>query len=77
MSLARRLAFAVLGITLGASGGGVAGLLGGLAYTEIAHTSGFEGYSGFVVAFWMLGGIVLGMIAGLVVAHRFVKSRSA
>ena len=77
MSLARRLGFAVLGLTLGASAGGVAGLLGGLAYTEIARTSGFEGYSGFVVAFWMLGGIVLGMIAGLVVAHKLVKSRKA
>jgi hypothetical protein len=76
MSLARRLAFALLGIALGSSAGGVAGLLGGLAYTQIAGTSGFEGYSGFVVAFWMLGGIMLGMIAGLVVAHRFVKSRS-
>ena len=76
MSLARRLAFAVLGITLGASGGGVAGLLAGLAYTEIAATSGFEGYSGFVVAFWMLGGVVIGMIAGLVVAHRYVRTRA-
>ena len=71
MSLARRLAFAVLGIALGSSGGGVAGLLAGLAYTEIAGTSGFEGYSGFVVAFWILGGVVIGMIAGLVVAYRW------
>ncbi len=42
------------------------GLLGGLAYTELAATSGFEGYSGFVVAGWMLAGIVVGLIAGLV-----------
>ena len=76
MSLARRLAFALLGLTLGSSGGGVAGLLGGLAYTEIASTSGFEGYSGFVVAFWILGGVVLGMIAGLVVAYRWAKPRA-
>ena len=73
MSLARRLGFALLGITLGSSGGGLAGLLGGLAYTGIAGTSGFEGYSGFVVAFWILGGIMLGMIAGLVVAYRFAR----
>ena len=75
MSLARRLGFAALGITLGAFAGGVLGLLGGLAYTEIAATSGFEGYSGFVVAFWILGGIVLGMIAGLAVAYRLAKPR--
>lgn len=73
MSLARRLGFALLGITLGSSGGGVAGLLAGLAFTGIAGTSGFEGYSGFVVAFWILGGIMLGMIAGLVVAYKFAR----
>jgi hypothetical protein len=71
MSIARRLAFSVLGITLGSSGGGIAGLLAGLAYTEIAATSGFEGYSGFVVAFWILGGVAIGMIVGLVVAYKF------
>jgi hypothetical protein len=76
MSIARRLAFAVLGLTLGSSGGGVAGLLAGLAYIEIAGTSGFEGYSGFVVAFWILGGVVIGMIGGLVVAYRFARSRN-
>lgn len=76
MSLARRLGIAVLGITFGASGGGIAGLLAGLAYIEIAGTSGFEGYSGFVVAFWILGGIVVGMIAGLVVAYKFARKPS-
>ena len=76
MSIARRLAYAVLGITLGSAGGGVAGLLAGLAYTEIAGTSGFEGYSGFVVAFWILGGVVTGTIAGLIAAYRFAKPRS-
>ena len=77
MSIARRLGFALLGITLGSSGGGIAGLLGGLAYTEIVGTSGFEGYSGFVVAFWILGGVVIGMIGGLVVAYRFARSRNS
>jgi hypothetical protein len=76
MSMARRLAFSALGIILGSSGGGVLGLLAGLAYTEIAATSGFEGYSGFVVAYWILGGIALGMIAGLVVAHRLARPRN-
>ena len=76
MTLARRLGLAALGIVLGSAGGGVAGLLAGLAYIEIANTSGFEGYSGFVVAFWMLGGITIGMILGLVVAYRFARKRN-
>lgn len=76
MSMAHRLGFALLGIMLGSSAGGVAGLLGGLAYTEIAATSGFEGYSGFVVAFWILGGVVLGMIVGLILAYKFARSRN-
>ncbi len=46
------------------------GLLGGLAYTELAATSGFEGYSGFVVAGWILAGLAIGMIAGLVAGIR-------
>lgn len=73
MSIARRFAFSVLGLIFGALGGGVVGLLAGLAYTEIAATSGFEGYSGFVVAYWILGGIVIGMIAGLVVGHKLAS----
>jgi hypothetical protein len=52
-------------MVLGAMAGGILGLLGGLAYTSLAQTSGFEGYSGYVVAFWMLAGIALGLIAGL------------
>ena len=51
---------------LGAMAGGLLGMGGGLAWTTIAATSGFEGYSGFVVGFWILGGIILGMIAGLI-----------
>jgi hypothetical protein len=76
MTLMRRLGLAALGIVLGSAGGGVAGLLAGLAYVEIANTSGFEGYSGFVVAFWMLGGVTIGMIVGLVVAYRFARKCS-
>ena len=54
MSVAGRAALALLGLVLGGVAGGVVGLLGGLAYTELAGTSSFEGYSGFVVAFWIL-----------------------
>jgi hypothetical protein len=50
--------------------GGLLGFLGGLAWTELAATSGFEGYSGFVVVYWLLAGLVLGLIAGLIAAFR-------
>lgn len=66
MSTGRTIAFGLLGLLLGGVAGGGIGLLGGLAYTELAATTGFEGYSGFVVAGWMLAGIVIGMVAGLV-----------
>jgi hypothetical protein len=66
MSTGRKIGFALLGLVLGGVVGCGLGLLGGLAYTELTSTSGFEGYSGFVVAYWMLCGIVLGLIAGLV-----------
>ncbi len=45
-------------------------MLDRLIYSELAQSSGFAGYSGFVVDYWMLGGIVLGPIAGLVVGLR-------
>lgn len=66
MSAGRQIGLGLLGVVLGAIVGGAIGLLGGLAYTELAHTSGFEGYAGFVVVFWMLGGIVVGLIVGLI-----------
>jgi hypothetical protein len=50
--------------------GGLLGFLGGLTWTELAATSGFEGYSGFVVVYWLLGGVILGLIAGLIAAFR-------
>ena len=71
--MVRRVGFALLGMLLGAMAGGIAGLLGGLGYTELAYTSGFEGYSGFVVAFWMLGGIMIGMTFGLLVAYKLAR----
>lgn len=67
MSKGRSIGFALLGLLLGGAAGGGAGLLGGLGYTELANTSGFEGYSGFVVVVWMLFGILIGMVAGLVI----------
>jgi hypothetical protein len=50
--------------------GGLLGFLGGLGWTELAATSGFEGYSGFVVVYWMAGGIVLGLATGIIAALR-------
>ena len=73
MSMVRRVGFALLGMLFGAMAGAVAGVLGGLGYTELANTSGFEGYSGFVVAFWMLAGTAIGMIFGLIVAYKLAR----
>lgn len=70
MSTGRTIGLALLGMLLGGVAGGGMGLLGGLAYTELAATSGFEGYSGFVVAGWILAGLAIGMIAGLVAGIR-------
>ena len=71
MSTGRTIGLALLGLLFGAVAGGGLGLLGGLAYTELANISGFEGYSGFVVAYWIFGGIVLGLIAGLIAGLRW------
>lgn len=74
MSGARTFGFGLLGMLLGAIAGGVSGLLGGLAWTQIAGTSGFEGYSGFVVACWIIAGIVLGLGLGLVIGLKRAKA---
>ena len=66
MSAGRKIAFGLLGLVAGAVAGGGLGLGGGLAWTELMNTSSFEGYSGYVVAFWMLGGILIGSVAGLI-----------
>jgi hypothetical protein len=73
MSAGRSIGFALLGLILGAIVGGGVGLLGGLGYTGLAQTSGFEGYSGFVAAYWMLGGIVVGLIAGVIFGTRLAR----
>lgn len=52
-------------VTLGGVAGGGLGLGGGLAWITTMGTSSFEGYSGFVVAYWLLGGIVVGIVAGV------------
>jgi len=74
-SVARAFAFALLGALVGAVAGGLAGLGLGLAWVTIAGTSGFEGYSGFVVGYWILGGIVAGMIGGAILFARLARRR--
>jgi hypothetical protein len=66
MTTGRKIATVILSPLIG----GLLGFLGGLAWTELAATSGFEGYSGFVVVYWLLAGLVLGLIAGLIAAFR-------
>lgn len=62
---AKALLLGLLGTAGGMIAGGAVGLGGGLAWTSLTHTSGFEGYSGFVVAYWILAGVILGGCAGL------------
>jgi hypothetical protein len=76
MSAGRTFGFGLLGAVIGAATGAGAGLLGGLGYTELMQTSSFEGYSGFVVGFWMLGGLVVGLIAGIPIAIKLSRHRS-
>ena len=76
MAMAHRVGLAFAGMLLGAAAGAGAGLLGGLGYTALADTSGFEGYAGFVVGFWMLGGIAAGVILGLIAAYRISRRRN-
>lgn len=74
MSAARTFGFGLSGLLLGAIAGGGLGLLGGLAWTQIAGTSGFEGYSGFVVACWIIAGIVLGAGIGLLIGLKRARA---
>lgn len=73
-SLARRLSIAVLGLILGGALGAGAGLLGGLAYTELAGTTDFEGASGYVVVAWLVCGLFLGAIVGTIAGARWDRS---
>jgi uncharacterized BrkB/YihY/UPF0761 family membrane protein len=76
MAMGHRIGLAFAGMLLGAAAGAGVGLLGGLGYTALADTSGFEGYAGFVVGFWMLGGIAAGMTLGLIAAYRISRRRN-
>jgi hypothetical protein len=58
---------AILGLFLGGIVGGVAGVALGFAYTNLAHTTSFEGYSGMLVFFtFMPIGIIVGGLIGAV-----------
>jgi hypothetical protein len=72
-SAGKIIALGGLGLIAGAIAGGLAGLGSGLAWTSLAGTSGFEGYSGFVVAYWMLGGIIAGALAGAIFGVRLAQ----
>lgn len=75
MGIGAKLGFGLLGFLLGGAGGCGAGLCLGLAYTALAGTSSFEGYSGFVVAYWMLAGLVAGAIGAALLLPRYVGRR--
>jgi hypothetical protein len=66
MSAGSKIAFGLLGLVAGGLAGGALGLGGGLAWTELMNTSSFEGYSGFVVVYWIIAGILLGAAGGLI-----------
>ena len=53
-----------VGVLVGGLGGGVVGSLIGMVYVAFAQVSSFEGESGFVVAAFMLLGMVIGIVAG-------------
>ncbi len=60
-------ALGCLGLFLGAIIGGVIGVGLGFAWTEVFHTSSFEGYSGMLVFYsFMPIGAVVGGLAGAV-----------
>jgi hypothetical protein len=70
MSLGRKIGFGVLGLFIGLVAGAAIGLGCGLAWITLAETSSFEGYSGFVVGFWILGGAAVGALAGMLLLLR-------
>jgi hypothetical protein len=70
LAAGKAFGFGILGAVVGAVAGGVIGLGGGLLWTTLAGTSGFEGYAGVVTAMWMLAGIIAGLIAGAVFGAR-------
>ncbi|WP_316188886.1 hypothetical protein [Bradyrhizobium sp. SZCCHNS1054] len=69
------LAFA--GLIIGIFGGAVLGVGLGLAWTEIANTSDFEGYSGMLVffTFMPLGAVVGGLGGAALFALLAIRDR--
>ncbi|TNC73807.1 hypothetical protein [Rubellimicrobium roseum] len=70
-----RLLLGLLAPVLGAVLGGGLGILGGFAWTGLAGTSSFEGYSGHPIAVWMLVGALIGLIVAPVVLFRWIRRR--
>jgi hypothetical protein len=68
---------ALVGFFLGAILGGVLGVVCGLIWTQVFHTSSFEGYSGMLVfiTFMPIGLLIGGSLgaAGLTAAKHEVK----
>jgi len=57
----------LLGLILGALGGGALGVGAGIAWVEWFKTSGFEGYSGMLVFFtFMPVGAIIGALGGAI-----------
>ena len=57
------LLLVLLGLVLGALGGAALGIAAGLAFIEVFHISGFDGYSGMLIffTFMPLGGAIGGL----------------
>jgi hypothetical protein len=67
----------LIGLFLGAIAGGVIGIGLGLLWTNVFHTSDFEGYSGMLVFYsFMPIGIIAGALIGGV-GLGFIASRDA
>ncbi len=69
------IAAALLGIVLGAVVGAVGGFLAGSVIADVAEVSCFEGGCGYFAAFFGLGGLVVGAIAGGILAVWLVHRR--
>lgn len=76
MSAAISFGLGLLGAIICAATGAGLGLLGGLGYTELASVSGFEGYSGFVVGYWILAGLVLGILIGFFAGMKLARRKT-
>jgi hypothetical protein len=60
-----KVVLGLVGLFLGAIGGGVIGVGAGLLWTTVFHTSDFEGYSGMLVFLtFMPIGIIVGAVLG-------------